>query len=87
MASGWLYASKDETKLYALVWNTPIPEPKKIVLGETSQNTWPLAISPDGRFLACWHGDDGLILLDLKRIRAQAADSLRFRYIRLLQPG
>ncbi len=32
--------SKGETKLYALVWNTPTPEPKKIFLAETSQITW-----------------------------------------------
>ena len=58
-------ASGAETKLYALVWNTPIPEPKKIVFAETGQYTWTLAISPDGRFLACAHESDGLILLDL----------------------
>ena len=59
-------ASRRETKLYALVWNTPTPEPKKIFFAETSQDTGALAISPDGRFLACKHGDDGLILLDLQ---------------------
>ena len=59
-------ASKGETKLYALVWNTPTPEPKKIFFAETSQGTEALAISPDGRFLACTHGDDGLILLDMR---------------------
>ena len=59
-------ASKGETKLYALVWNTPTPEPKKIFFAETIQVTRALAISPDGRFLACNHGDDGLILLDLQ---------------------
>ena len=30
-------ASRGETKLYALVWNTPAPEPKKIFFAETSQ--------------------------------------------------
>ena len=59
------HASSGETKLYALVWNTPDPEPKKIFFAETSQDTKALSISPDGRFLACQHGDDGLILLDL----------------------
>jgi WD40 repeat protein/tetratricopeptide (TPR) repeat protein len=54
------------TKLYALVWNTPAPEPKKIFFADTSQPTRPLAISPDGRILACMHGSDGLILLDLQ---------------------
>jgi WD40 repeat protein len=57
--------ASDERKLYALVWNTTAPEPKKIFFAETSQVTEPLAISSDGRFLACRHGDDGLILLDL----------------------
>ena len=66
MASGWLKLPERETKLYALVWNTPTPEPKKIFFAETSQDTRALAISPDGRFLACQHGDDGLILLDLQ---------------------
>ena len=46
-------ASWGETKLYALVWNTPAPEPKKIVFAENSQDTKAFAISPDGRFLAC----------------------------------
>jgi WD40 repeat protein len=58
--------SKGETKLYALVWNAPTPEPKKIFFAESSQYTTALAISPDGRFLACKHGDDGLILLDVR---------------------
>ena len=59
-------ACTGETKLYALVWNAPIPEPKKIFFAETNQDTRALAISPEGRFLACRHGDDGLILLDLQ---------------------
>jgi WD40 repeat protein len=58
--------SKGETKLYALVWNTAAPEPKKIFFAETSQVTKALSISSDGRFLACSHGDDGLILLDVR---------------------
>jgi eukaryotic-like serine/threonine-protein kinase len=58
-------ASARGTKLYALVWNTPVPEPKEIFFAETYQDTQALAISPDGRFLACQHGDDGLILLDV----------------------
>ena len=66
-----------EGKLFALVWNTPVPEPKKIVFAETYQDAQALSISPDGRFLACRHGDDGLILLDVQRSGAQAADSLR----------
>ena len=58
-----------EGKLYALVWNAPDPEPRKIVFAHTQQDTKALAIgpdSPDGRFLACAHGDDGLILLDVR---------------------
>jgi serine/threonine protein kinase/WD40 repeat protein/Flp pilus assembly protein TadD len=58
-------ASRGGTKLYALVWNTPVPEPMKIVFADTYQDTEALAISADGRFLACKHGDDGLILLDM----------------------
>ncbi len=58
-------AARDGTKLYALVWKTPVPEPKKIVFAETYQETQALSISADGRFLACQHGDDGLILLDV----------------------
>jgi len=58
-------ANHREGKLFALVWNTPIPEPKKIHFAKTSQDTKALAISNDGGFLACQHGDDGLILLDL----------------------
>ena len=34
-------ASAREGKLYALVWNTPVPEPKKIVFAETYQDTQP----------------------------------------------
>jgi serine/threonine protein kinase/WD40 repeat protein/tetratricopeptide (TPR) repeat protein len=56
-----------EGKLYALVWNTPVPAPKKITFAETYQDTKALSISPDGGFLACTHGDDGLILLDLRK--------------------
>ena len=80
-------ACTDETKLYALVWNTPAPEPKKIIFAETEQDYSGLSISPDGRFLACQHGDDGLILLDLQEsvprplIRSDVSAS------RLLQPG
>jgi eukaryotic-like serine/threonine-protein kinase len=62
-------AARDGTKLYALVWNTPVPEPKKIVFAETFQETEALSISPDGRFLACRHGDDGLILLDVREAK------------------
>ena len=47
------------------MWNTPVPEPKKIQFAETRQHTSALSISPDGRFLACSHGDDGLILLNV----------------------
>jgi hypothetical protein len=54
-----------DTKLYALVWNTAAPEPKKVPFADTSQVSTALAISSDGRFLACSHGDDGLILLDV----------------------
>ena len=57
--------SARETKHYALVWNTPAPEPKKIFFGEAGEYTNGLSISPDGRFLACSHGSDGLSLLDL----------------------
>jgi serine/threonine protein kinase/WD40 repeat protein/tetratricopeptide (TPR) repeat protein len=59
-------ASAREGKLYALVWNTPVPEPKEILFAETYQDTQALAISPKGGFLACQHGDDGLILLDVR---------------------
>jgi WD40 repeat protein/tetratricopeptide (TPR) repeat protein len=59
-------ASQRDAKLYALVWNTPAPEPKKIFFAGTSQVTNALAISPDGRFLACRHGDDALTLLDVQ---------------------
>ncbi len=59
-------ASREGTKLYALVWNTPVPQPKKIVFAETYQATQALAISADGSILACQHGDDGLILLDVR---------------------
>jgi WD40 repeat protein/serine/threonine protein kinase len=55
-----------EGKLYALVWNTPVPEPSEILFAETYQDTKALSISPDGRFLACKHGDDGLIVLDVR---------------------
>jgi WD40 repeat protein/serine/threonine protein kinase/tetratricopeptide (TPR) repeat protein len=62
----WLAAaSTGEKKLYALVWNTPVPEPKKIIFAQTYQDTKALSISHDGKFLACQHGDDGLILLDV----------------------
>jgi len=63
----WLaQASKSGTTLYALVWNTPVPEPKKIIFADTNQDTQALAISRNGRFLACQHGDDGLIVLDVR---------------------
>jgi serine/threonine protein kinase/WD40 repeat protein/tetratricopeptide (TPR) repeat protein len=55
-----------EAKLYALVWNTPVPEPKRVFFAETDKLVRALSISPDGRFLACQHGADGLILLDLR---------------------
>jgi eukaryotic-like serine/threonine-protein kinase len=54
------------SKLYALVWNTPAPDPREILFAETYQDTRALSITPDGRFLACQHGDDGLILLDVR---------------------
>ena len=60
------YASREGTKLYAWVWNTPIPEPKKIFFAETVQDTQALSITANGRLLACQHGDDGLILLDVR---------------------
>ena len=73
----WLaVASAGEGKLYALVWNAPIADPKEIIFAETYQDTKALSISPDGRFLACQHGDDGIILLDV-RSGAPGADSLR----------
>jgi serine/threonine protein kinase/WD40 repeat protein/tetratricopeptide (TPR) repeat protein len=53
-------------KLYTLVWNTPIPEPKKVLVADTN-DTEALAISPKGGFLACQHGDDGLLLLDVQQ--------------------
>jgi WD40 repeat protein/Flp pilus assembly protein TadD len=59
-------ASRGATNLYALVWNTPVPEPKKIIIAEPCQDTDALSISPNGRFLACRHGEDGLSLLDLR---------------------
>jgi WD40 repeat protein/tetratricopeptide (TPR) repeat protein len=59
-------ASARGSKLYALVWNTPVPEPREIFLAETYQDTRALSMSPDGRLLACQHGDDGLILLDVR---------------------
>jgi eukaryotic-like serine/threonine-protein kinase len=55
-----------DSKLYALVWNTPVPDPKEIIFAETYQETSALSITPDGGFLACQHGDDGLILLDVR---------------------
>ncbi len=58
-----------EGALHALVWNVPDPEPKDIVFAHTEQETRALAIGPDtpaGRFLACGHGDDGLVLLNLR---------------------
>jgi WD40 repeat protein/tetratricopeptide (TPR) repeat protein len=57
-------AVREGTKLYALVWNTPVPQPQKIVFSDTNQDTRALAISADGKFLACQHGDDGVVLLD-----------------------
>jgi WD40 repeat protein/serine/threonine protein kinase/tetratricopeptide (TPR) repeat protein len=59
------HASREGTKLYAWVWNIPIPEPKKVFLAETVQDTQALSISADG-LLACQHGDDGLLLLDMR---------------------
>ena len=62
----WLaLTASGEKKLYALVWNTPVPEPKKIFFAEAREYTTALSITPDGRFLACSHEDDGLTLLDL----------------------
>jgi serine/threonine protein kinase/WD40 repeat protein len=52
-------------KLYAHVWNTSVAEPKDIQFATTPQETAALAISQDGSLLACKHGDDGLILLDI----------------------
>ena len=95
MASGWL-ASAREGKLYALVWNTPVAEPKEIIFAETYQDTKALSISPDGRFLACQHGDDGIILLDVREavprplIRSDEVLAACFsgdgRFLGLLQP-
>jgi serine/threonine protein kinase/WD40 repeat protein/Flp pilus assembly protein TadD len=62
-------ASRREATLHALVWNAPVPEPKKIPFAKTAQETEALSISPDGKFLACQHGDDGLILLDVQESR------------------
>jgi WD40 repeat protein/tetratricopeptide (TPR) repeat protein len=59
------HASREGTKLYAWVWNIPIPEPKKIFFAETVQDTQALSISAEG-LLACQHGDDGLLLLDVR---------------------
>jgi eukaryotic-like serine/threonine-protein kinase len=58
-------AIRDGTKLYALVWKMPHAEPEKIPFAETNQETTALSISHDGGFLACSHGDDGIILLDM----------------------
>jgi WD40 repeat protein/tetratricopeptide (TPR) repeat protein len=58
-----------ETKLYALVWNAPAPEPRKVFFADTDRDTDALSISPDGRFLACRSGSDGLVLLDLHEAR------------------
>jgi serine/threonine protein kinase/WD40 repeat protein/tetratricopeptide (TPR) repeat protein len=64
----WLArTSREGAKLYAQVWNTSAPQPKKIFFAETVQDTQVLAISADGKFLACQHGDDGLILLDVRK--------------------
>ncbi len=71
-------------KLVALVWNTAVPEPKQIVFAETYQGTRALAISPDGKLLACSHGDDGLVLVDLHdsvprpRIRSNTVTAAAF---------
>jgi WD40 repeat protein len=59
-------ASQGGGKLFALVWNVPLPEPRKIYFDASTQAADALAISSDGRFLACRHGDDGLILLDIR---------------------
>ncbi|MGO9922542.1 MAG: protein kinase domain-containing protein [Isosphaeraceae bacterium] len=59
-------ASARGSQLYALVWNTPVPEPREILFAETFQDTNALSVAPDGRLLACQHGDDGLILLDVR---------------------
>ena len=45
MASGWLSLPARGSKLYALVWNTPVPEPKEIIFAETYQDTNALSIS------------------------------------------
>ncbi len=42
-------AAREGTNLYALMWNTPVSEPKKIFLAKTVQDTQALAISPDGK--------------------------------------
>jgi serine/threonine protein kinase/WD40 repeat protein/tetratricopeptide (TPR) repeat protein len=60
-------ACSGAAELYALVWNSPVSQPKKIVFAQTQQDTKALAISRDGEFLACQHGDDGLILLNLRQ--------------------
>ncbi len=75
-------------KRYALVWNTPVPEPKEIISAETYEDIEALSISPDGRFLACQHGGDGLILLDLREgMPRPLRRSLPCRAGRLLQSG
>ena len=79
-------SSLGESKLYALVWNTPAPEPKKIFFAETRQATNALSISPDGRFLACSMGMTGSFC-------STCSESLprplirRYSDGRLLQPG
>jgi serine/threonine protein kinase/WD40 repeat protein/tetratricopeptide (TPR) repeat protein len=60
-------AREEGTKLYALVWKAPVPQPKKIVFAETHQDTQVLSISAHGEFLACQHGDDGVVLLDVRQ--------------------
>jgi serine/threonine protein kinase/WD40 repeat protein/tetratricopeptide (TPR) repeat protein len=59
-------AGREGSKLYALVWNAPDPEPKKIVFANTNQDTEAFSISANGTFLACKHGDDGVVLLDVR---------------------
>ena len=86
MASGWL---RFPAKVSSMPWcGTPRTLNRgRSFLRRPTRDTRALSISPDGRLLACQHGDDGLILLDVQRSGAQAADSLRRGAGRLLQPG
>jgi WD40 repeat protein/Flp pilus assembly protein TadD len=49
----------------AVKGRAPARPHEPICFAETYQDTNALSMSPDGRLLACQHGDDGLILLDV----------------------